>query len=173
MPMRRFVILLLALLVTGLPAQDAHAGPDWQADLVLPAFSGEPLRGADLEGRPLLLQFWASWCRSCMSLMDDADELAGRFPGVRYLAISLDDDIESGQRYLDRLALFAKHPARFYFDLDGHLKSRLAVLTVPTFIIINASGEEVHRHVGHINSAELQALRSWLARVDTREVASK
>ncbi|HRQ66637.1 MAG TPA: TlpA disulfide reductase family protein [Xanthomonadaceae bacterium] len=173
MSMRRVATALLALLVTGLPAPDARAESVWQADLVLPAFSGEPLRGADLEGRPLLLQFWASWCRSCMSLMDEVDELAERFPGVRYLAISLDDDIESGQRYLDRLALFAKHPGRFYFDQDGDLKSRLAVLTVPTFIIVDATGDEVHRHVGHINSAELQALRTWLARVDIREVASK
>lgn len=173
MSKRRVVTLLLALLATGLPAPDTRAEAAWQAQLELPAFSGEPLRGVDLDGRPLLLQFWASWCRSCMSLMDEVDELAERFPGVRYLAISIDDDIEAGQRYLDRLALFATRPDRFYFDREGELKSRLAVLSVPTFIIVDATGEVVHRHVGHINSAELQAMRTWLARVDFREVASK
>ncbi len=173
MSMLRIVTLVVVLAVAGALERSASAQTDWQAELALPAFSGEPLRGIDLDGQPLLLQFWASWCRSCMSLMDEVDVLAQRHPGVRYLAISIDDDIEAGQRYLDRLALFSKHPDRFYFDRDGELKSRLAVQTVPTFIIINAAGTEVHRHVGHINSAELQDLRTWLGRVDSSEVAAK
>lgn len=169
--MLRIMALVVALALAGTHSRSASAGPDWQAGLILPAFSGEPLRGAELEGQPLLLQFWASWCRSCMSLMDEVDALAQRYPGVRHLAISIDDDMPSGQRYLDRLALFSKDPGRFYFDHDGALKSRLTVLTVPTFIIIDAAGDEVHRHIGHINSAELQALRTWLGRIDSSEVA--
>jgi thiol-disulfide isomerase/thioredoxin len=166
---RRCAALVLVLTL----AQAAPAAPAWQDGLELAAFSGEPLRGIDIEGQPLLLQFWASWCRSCMSLMDEVDELAQRFPNVRYLAVSIDDDIESGQRYLDRLALFAQHPRRFFLDADGVLKARLAVKTVPTFIVLDAKGTEVHRHVGHINSAEMQALRTHLARVDTSEVVLK
>lgn len=164
--------LLAGVLLLALASPSASAS-SWTELPELPAFAGEALAPATLEGQPVLLQFWASWCRSCASLMDEVDALTSRFPGVRHIAVGIDDEIEPGQDYLERLALFARHPQRFVFDQQGAFKQRFGVVTVPTLIVVDAKGVEVHRHVGHISSNELRALRTHLSNVSPAEVVNR
>lgn len=164
------VLTLAALAVlAGSPqarAATAQPAPDWYAGVTLAGFPDRTLGGAELRGRPVLLQLWASWCGSCGALMWDLDELASRFPGVTYLAVSIDAEPAAPQAYLARHPLFARHPRRFWFDDGAVLQRRLGVSTVPVIVVLDAAGHEVLRHRGHVNGAELQRLRRALAELD-------
>jgi thiol-disulfide isomerase/thioredoxin len=111
---------------------------------------------------PVLLQFWASWCHSCGGLMWELDRLAAAHPQVPYLAVSIDADRRDAERATAH-PLHARHPDRYLHDGDGALARRLAVQVVPTLVVLDASGRECLRHVGHVNSTDLQRLRAVLA----------
>jgi thiol-disulfide isomerase/thioredoxin len=140
---------------------------DWRNDLALEGLADNAVDGESLQGRAVLLQFWASWCRSCGQLMSEMDEMATRFPSVRYLAVSTDDDAVDARRRLGSHPLFPRHPERFFHDTDGRLAARLDVTTVPTVLVLAADGHERLRHAGHFNSSDLRRLVALLDRLDS------
>lgn len=149
----------------------AHAD-DWRDGLLLRGFADNVVRGESLQDRPLLLQFWESWCRSCGQLMSDMDEVAARFPAVRYLVVSTDENPADARRRLDSHPLFSERPDRFFHDSSQQLATHFDVDTVPTVLVIGADGSERLRHSGHFNASELKRLVSLLAEFDSNSVRS-
>lgn len=130
------------------------------------------IRGESLQDRPLLLQFWESWCRSCGPLMSDLDEIAARFPAVRYLVVSTDENPGDARLRLDAHPLFSQHPDRFFHDSSQQLATYFDVDTVPTVLVIGADGRERLRHSGHFNASELKRLALLLAEFDSNSARS-
>jgi len=52
-------------------ARDGRAAPDF----VLRQLDGDPLRLSDLQGKPLIVNFWATWCASCRAEIPDLIQL--------------------------------------------------------------------------------------------------
>ena len=117
---------------------------------------------AGFREKPLLLQFWASWCHSCSALMFDLDELLQVYPGTDYLAISLDDEQDDAQQYIEKHSLYQKYNDRYFIDQDKTLATKLGVETIPTIILLDAAGNEIVRKSGHLNSADLQQFSSGM-----------
>jgi hypothetical protein len=99
--------------------------------------------------------------------MSDMDEVAARFPSMRYLVVSTDENAADAQRRLGSHPLFPRHPERFFHDTHGRLAARLEVTTMPTVLVVAADGRERLRHSGHFNSSELGRLVALLARLDS------
>lgn len=166
---------LLAVALSGallLSAALARAA-DWRDGLRLAGFADNVIRGEALQDRPVLLQFWESWCRSCGQLMSDMDEVAARFPTVRYLVVSTDAEAADARRRLESHPLFPQHPDRFFHDSNRQLAERFDVATVPTVLVIGPDGHERLRHVGHFNGSELKDLVSLLAELGATPEESK
>lgn len=133
----------------------------WHA-LSLTTVGGDPTGLPRVQDGPVLLQFWASTCHSCGRLMWDLDGLSAAFPAVPYLAVSIDDERAEAARIREH-PLYARHPGRYLHDGTGALADRLTVRVVPTIVVLDAEGRERLRHVGHVNSGDLQRLRALLA----------
>ena len=106
----------------------------------------------------VLLQFWASWCHSCGSIMWDLDELVARKSNVRYMAVSVDEERSAAQAYLEKHPLYDRHSERYFFDDGGRLASALDVDTVPNIFVLDGDGNILEHRTGHLNSSDLQAL---------------
>lgn len=104
----------------------------------------------------LLLQFWASWCHSCGSLMWDIDEIVSRTPAVSYIAISLDDDPDAAERYIRQHKLYARYKDRYFVDSDKVLSTALGIETVPSVLVVAPTGDVLLQKTGHLNSADLR-----------------
>ncbi len=108
---------------------------------------------------PILLQFWASWCHSCSTVMWDLDNLTQAHKELHYYAVSIDKDKKQAFNYIQPHALFQKHPDRFFYDYDQQLSSRFQVKSVPTLLVFGRKGLLKYRHTGHLNAMDLQRLR--------------
>ena len=153
----RFIYLGIAALIS-----TASLAADSDQRLEYGLFTGAaPISATPVEPRPgkdevLLLQFWASWCHSCGSLMWDMDELVGQNPGINYIAVSLDDEFADARDYIVKHQLYEKYSDRYFVDSDKQLSLSLGVETVPSILLVDSAGTILVRKAGHLNGADLR-----------------
>ncbi len=108
---------------------------------------GRPVNLAVFRGRPLLVNFWATWCGPCVVEMPSLDALAAREgDSLRILAVS--QDLDGRQKVADFFA--ARNFTRLepYLDPQMGLMTALRIDTLPTTILYDADGAEVWRMTG-------------------------
>ena len=115
----------------------------------LPDFEGEALGGgrtgsAAIVGRVAVVNFWASWCGPCRKELPALAGLARDNPDLAVLAINVDRDTASAERFLGGQA----PPFPVMLDPQSVQAGRFDVISMPTTLLVDASGEVVLRHEG-------------------------
>lgn len=113
----------------------------------LPSLSGGEIGLADLKGRLVLLNFWATWCEPCRREMPGLERLAQRYRerGLTVLAINEDaDDGARATRFVARHAL--TYPV--LLDGDGAVARRYRAKALPMSYLIGADGNLLGTVVG-------------------------
>jgi thiol-disulfide isomerase/thioredoxin len=158
------VTLIIALAVAlGGSFGGAPPEPGGAADRGTPApavpferFDGTSATLAAYSGRPLVVNFWASWCPSCVAEMSTAFRPAQETygPEVAFLGLNLRDDRDAA------LALVADTGVAFDLaeDRSGDLFAALGGLGMPFTVLVDADGTVVHRHNGSVTEAQLAGL---------------
>lgn len=85
-------LLLAGFLVTGCnrgdhPQQLAEAAPDFTVHN-----GPQTIRLSQFRGKPVILNFWATWCAPCIDELPSLQALQRERPDVQVLAVSIDDD---------------------------------------------------------------------------------
>jgi thiol-disulfide isomerase/thioredoxin len=118
---------------------------------------GKILNLGALQGQPVLLNLWATWCAPCKIEMPMLNDLAGA-NGDALRVVSVSQELSTAEQVT---AFFAEkkldqlHP---WLDPEGKLSAALGVNVLPTTVLYDASGQEVWRVVGDYDwsSAETQ-----------------
>jgi len=136
---------------------DAMPGEFW--DTTLPTAAGAPLPMRSLAGKPLLLNFWATWCPPCIEEMPLLDSFYTQNSqnGWQVLGIAI-DKADAVQRFLDRTPV--RYPIALA-DVAGVGLSRALgnqAGGLPFTVIVNRAGAIVQRKMGR---ATLQDLQQW------------
>src|SRR5258706_2551734 len=73
----------------------------------LEADGGRPIRLADLRGKVVVVNFWATWCPPCIEEMPSLDRFARTYAsrGVEVVAISVDEDAKAYRDFLQTRSL--------------------------------------------------------------------
>jgi thiol-disulfide isomerase/thioredoxin len=132
-------------------------------DLAFTDATGKPLTLADLRGRTLLLNLWATWCVPCRTEMPTLDALQAKLggPGFEVVAVNIDTrDPEKPKQFLkeigvQKLAYYADPTAKTFQDL----KSIGRAFGMPTTILIDPHGCEIGTIAGPAQWASEDAVK--------------
>lgn len=164
------------------PAEDVQpaepAGPDADAaseeaapqladfDATVYTLDGEPVSLTQIaDGKPIVLNFWATWCPYCVQEMPDYLEIYREY-GDRVSFVFIDatdgrrETVEIASKWLDDNG-FAELPG--YYDTDYSAITTLGIISFPTTAVFSADGELVAAGTGAIDPAGMRALLDELA----------
>ncbi|MEX0874623.1 MAG: TlpA disulfide reductase family protein [Actinomycetota bacterium] len=124
--------------------------------ITLEAFAGTSV--VDLEsnrGKPLVINYWASWCLFCIDEMPDFqevyEEVADR---VEFLGVNIKDDSAAAQTLVDETGV--RYPLAA--DDDGSVYRKLGGFSMPTTLFVGEEGQILERFSGPLDADQLRAL---------------
>jgi len=148
-------IVLAALLYAGFFLNDPHDLPSALLGKPFPAFDLPGLSDtpksryttADLHGRVVLVNVWATWCPTCRAEHEELLHI-GKDSGVSIVGINYKDDSNQARMWLRRLG----NPYEFNIvDQDGRLGVELGVYGAPETFLVDAAGTIVYKRVGEVD----------------------
>jgi len=156
--LRRAAIAMLAAAML-LAAGIGHAvGVGERApDFRLPQLGKDASLGlADLHGKIVFVDFWASWCSPCREAMPQYEKLRASLPGDGFaiLAVNVDETRADAEKFL------AAHPVGYAIVLDpaGEVPKAYGLVGMPTSYLIDRNGVVRWRGQG-FKSADIDTLR--------------
>ncbi len=143
-------------------AQHAEADVlDVAPDFTLTLFDGRrfSLSGhlAD-DGRPVLLNFWASWCLPCRREMPALDAAAKRHPEVMFLGVAVEDDPVAARQFAEELGV--SFPLAV--DETNITMAKYLVFGLPSTRVVSRDGKIARSVVGELLPDQIEELLSGL-----------
>ncbi|MGN6539974.1 MAG: TlpA family protein disulfide reductase [Ginsengibacter sp.] len=153
--------LLQQVVSTGLlKAEIKNGAKDLQNAATFSFIDGEGKTSttADLKGKVVFINFWASWCPPCRAEMPSLENLYQKLKdnsNFVFLFINEDDDRSKGLKYLE-----ANDFTIPFYQASGNVPAEIFSGSLPTTIVLNKKGKVVLKHSG-------------MARYDTQDFMSQ
>ncbi len=141
--MKKILALWLCLLVAS--SARATEAPDFN----LPGLSGERVQlSALLKKGPVLLDFWATWCKPCIKSMPKLEEIHAKYADKGLTVLGVNEDGPRGQNRIRPFLRGRNITFPIAIDADGSVMQRMQVRALPTTILIAPDREIVLREAG-------------------------
>jgi cytochrome c biogenesis protein CcmG, thiol:disulfide interchange protein DsbE len=140
----------------------SHAAPVGRPapDFTRPMLSGGALSLHSLRGKPIVLNFWASWCGPCLAetpLLVRLEKVYGP-RGVVFVGADVTDDVSDARRFVGQ-----HHVDYLVIRADDRMVRVYGVVGLPTTVFIRADGVVADEEVGGFSgSGGEEELRSRL-----------
>ena len=155
------VLALFAVLAFGLANRSSATGRSGMTRIGKPApqfamklLGGGEFQLSDHEGRPLVINFWASWCPPCRQESPAFERQWRRYrdTGIQFVGVDIQDDISDAEAYVREFGLTFPNG----LDPDGKITIDYGVIGLPVTFFVGSSGMVEGRWVGAIPEEKLE-----------------
>ena len=108
---------------------------------------GRTLNTGALQGQPVLVSLWATWCAPCVKEMPMLDELAADYRG-KLRVVTVSQDLLGAKQVVPFFAARKFTLLEPWLDPQGTLGTALGDAALPTSVLYDARGQEVWRVIG-------------------------
>jgi cytochrome c biogenesis protein CcmG, thiol:disulfide interchange protein DsbE len=112
----------------------------------------------DLGGQPVVLRFWADWCRFCEAEMQAIERVVQRRPGLRVWAVNVGQSRDKVAAFVTKIGI--RYPA--LLDEQGAIARQYGVVGLPTTYFIGGDGRIRNKLIGEADEATFERLAAAL-----------
>lgn len=118
---------------------------------------GNSVKLSDFFGKPIVLNFWASWCPPCKAELPDFEDAYKKYDGeVVFLMVNMtDNQIETVDIARDFVKTYG-YTFTVYYDVYAQAATVYGIRSIPQTYFINAEGEAVASATGMISAEQLE-----------------
>jgi len=125
-------------------------------DFTVLDYNGNEVNLSDFKGKPVVINFWATWCYYCKEEMPDFNSAYEKYPDVEFLMINATDGyqetIESAKAYYEDEG----YNFNIYFDTEMDAVNTYGITGFPTTIFVDAEGNIVTGASGMLDLETLE-----------------
>ena len=145
------------------PTQPAP-NADLAADFTVLDKDGKQTRLSDHFGKPLVVNFWASWCGPCCNELPVFDAAAKAHAGdIEFMMVNLTDGYSETIEGVDAFLTETGYTFPVYYDTEGSAAIAYSIRPIPMTVFIRADGTVLDTHIGSMDEATLQSYLDRLA----------
>src|SRR5690554_629935 len=106
------------------------------------------------EGKPVLIDVWASWCPDCIKGFPELKNLQEKNPDVAYVFLSLDRAKDKWKEAIEKYELIGEH---YYLEetMKGEFGQSIDLDWIPRYILVDADGNIALKKAIVADDAEL------------------
>lgn len=151
-----FFLTFMVVLGMALMAQEVNSGAKIPS-VIIKNIDGNSFNTQDIsnDGKPIIISFWALWCKPCKLEMDAYNENYAEWveeTGVKIYAVSIDD-----ARSTAKVLPFVSGKGwtmEMLLDPNSDFKRAMSVNMIPHTFILNGDGEVVYQHTSYYEGLE-------------------
>ncbi len=141
----------------GSGSPDGQASQAAAPDFTVQDGEDNPVKLSDMVGKPVVLNFWASWCPPCKMEMPDFQEAFTEYgDSVHFMMVNLTDGaretVDTAKKYVEDQG----YTFPVYFDTGSEAAIVYGIMAVPATFFIDAEGKPVARASGAIDRETLE-----------------
>ncbi len=148
--------------------------PERRPEITLADRTGKPRALAEWNGRPQVINFWATWCAPCRREIPMLNALAkdGAWPEIALIGIAVDFR-EDVLRYLESTPIDYTVLIGEQDGLDAARAFGVESLGLPFTAFVDASGRIVTIHIGELHRPQADVILSIVREIDAGKIDLK
>ncbi|GAC20165.1 thiol:disulfide interchange protein DsbE, putative [Paraglaciecola arctica BSs20135] len=114
--------------------------------------AGELINLQTFQGKPLVINYWATWCPPCRKEMPVMEAAQKQHSSVTFLFVNQGEDPMTAKRFFTSQDLEIKN---VFYDPASQLSRASGAAGLPTTLFFDATGKLVDSHMGELSNASL------------------
>jgi len=137
--------------------RETEKEPQKAVDFTVTDKAGNKVNLSDNFGKPIVVNFWATWCGPCKSEMPEFNKIYKEYGDeIIFMMVNLTDGYRDTTEKVNQFILENGYEFPVYFDTEYSAASAYSINSIPATLFINKNGEITDGHLGAMSESVLR-----------------
>ena len=121
-------------------------------------YEEEKVRMLDFKGKPIVVNFWATWCGPCRVELPAFEELYKEYGDrVQFMMVNLTDGKDEVKDTVQNFVNKGKYTFPVFFDLNQAAYNTYNLFQIPRTLFVDKNGNLVYSHLGAMSKSTIES----------------